>query len=442
MTNRHLAGSLLWVALLALAAALPAGLPQAAPQARVAHAAAPAPSEASAPPAISDAAWVRLARLRIVWGMIDRHYVYADFRGRDWRAVRARYEPLALAAPDDASFHRLLAAMVAELDDGHTRYLSPEEAREADAVAGGSYIYAGVGIVTVARPAALVVLDVLPGSPAAAAGLRRRDQIVAVDGSPWSLGCGEPCAVRGPEGTSVSLGVRSAGGATREVTLLRAPVRVALAASVERLGADRSVGYLRIPTFQSPAVSEEVESGLRALLESGPVAGLIVDLRRNGGGRRSQLLGVLGQLVESEQGQFFSRRGAAPLDVKAGPLRRALSGVPVALLVDERTASAAEAMAGVLQAAGRACVVGSRTAGNVELVYTTTLDDGSRLMLAREGLRLRDGSIVDERGILPDLPVDADWALYAEEDDPYIVRALSALREGRCGMGAGDVTGP
>ncbi|HMQ33773.1 MAG TPA: S41 family peptidase [Chloroflexaceae bacterium] len=436
MTTRRLTGALLWAALLILATSLPGGLRPSSPPpalAQAPQAVAPAASEAAALRPASDAALIRLARLRIVWGMIDRHYVYADFRGRDWEAVRARYEPLALAAPDDASFHRLLAAMVAELADGHTRYLAPAEAGEADQVAAGSHTYPGVGILTVARPEALVVLEVLSGSPAEAAGLRRRDQILAVDGHPWALDCGEPCAVRGPERTRVSLTVRSSDGATREVTLMRAPVRAALAVSAARLDAAPSVGYLRIPTLQSATSAAQVEAGLRELLADGPLGGLVLDLRRNGGGRRSQLLGVLGQFVDGEHGAFFSRRGTAPLVVSAGSLRADLAAVPVVVLVDERTASAAETLAGVLQTAGRACVVGGRTAGNVELVYAYTLDDGSRLLLAREGLRLRDGVILDERGVAPDVPVEADWALFSERDDPYIARALAALAEGACG---------
>lgn len=371
----------------------------------------------------------RRVQFLTAWHMVARHYIYPDYRGVDWDAVRSEFEPHIRAAHDEATFHRLMAGMIARLGDRHSRYVTPAQARADDALADGSLSYVGIGISTLTLPDALVIETVYDGSPAAMAGLQRRDRIVAVNGHPWTNECAAQCEIRGLDGTQVQLTVRSPGQPVREMIVERRRLVASLGPSSSRLPQDPSIGYLRIPSFHPTDMPSQVERELRSLLHAGPLAGLVIDLRANGGGRHAVLNDILGHFVSGEVGLFYTRKRSVALTIAKNALHDQLASAQIVVLVDHRTASAAEIMAAVLQHTGRARVVGSRSAGNVEVIYPYTFADGSRLWLAREGFRLPNGDILDERGVAPDAELDVDWTRYAEYDDPHITRAIGLLMD-------------
>ena len=123
-----------------------------------------------------------------VWLTVNDNYLYDDFKGVDWEAVHDEFKPKALAAPSAPEFYLVLSEMVARLDDDHSYYISPWQAIEEDERINGEVNYVGIGILfnREKKGQEILVVYVIPGSPAEKAGLQRRDRITDVNGVPLS----------------------------------------------------------------------------------------------------------------------------------------------------------------------------------------------------------------------------------------------------------------
>lgn len=363
-----------------------------------------------------------------VWGIVAAHYLYADFGGVDWDALKATYRPRALAALTTDEFYDTLAAMIDELHDQHSRFENPQRAFIQEALATGTDAYVGVGILTVPSADGLLVTTIFPNSPAAEANIKRRDIIVAVDGAPVNQ---VETGISGPADTQVRLDVRSPDGEQRVVTLTRRAVLAQYAPEAYLLP-DTDVGYVLIQSFWAQNMADQTERALETLLadRDGQLDGLIIDLRSNGGGWRSVLEGLLSNFVAGDVGAFYSKQTSYALSITPSPLYERLRDVPIVVLVDRETESYAEVFAAVLQAQGRAQVVGINTAGNTETIFAYDLEDSSRLWVAQEGFKLPDGSNLEGLGVIPDLAIGIDWTGFSELRDPHIVGAVELIGAG------------
>ena len=363
-----------------------------------------------------------------VWDTVDQNYLYPDFHGVDWNALKTKYEPLVQNATSSDEFYNILFDMVDSLKDGHSRYESPTRAKEEEALESGNADYVGIGIISSPNDKSASVVYVFPNSPAQKAGIKRRDRITAVDGTPFVDPAKEVARVRGPEGTTVTLTVVSPEQPERIVPIVRGRVTGAVVPSSRRLAADPSIGYLIIPTLSTDDMDVRVEAELNNLLSNSPdLTGLIVDLRGNGGGFRTILESILGDFVSGQVGTFFNQTTSYPLTIAVKPIADRLSSLPLVLLVDQGTESYAEVLSASIQEKGRAKVVGVSTAGNTETIYAYNLEDGSRLWCAQEGFKLLDETNLEGRGVIPDVTVNVDWTAYQEADDPQILKAVDLL---------------
>ncbi len=371
-----------------------------------------------------------------VWHTIDEHYLYPDFRGVDWQAVRDEFAPQVETTLSNASFYALLDAMVQRLNDQHSRFLAPSDADQEDAFSSGHTAQVGIGVLTMPASDGELIQMVFPDSPAALAGLRPRDRIIEIDGLPYNAGKD----IEGPEGTQVQLTVWRPGATLHQVTLTRRAVEGRIGPTLRRLEGD--IAYLSITTLWVNDMAEQVSTGLTAMVAERPLRGLILDLRGNPGGWRSVLTELLSHFVRDNVGAFFSKQGDMPLIIGAGR-GPDLRNLPLAVLIDSGTASYAELLAGILQAEVGACVVGEPSAGNTETIYAYELSGGARLWVAQEGFRLRNGVNLEGRGVQPNVLVNQDWTRYSEEEDPGIRTALRLLIQlagspagtGACGAG-------
>jgi carboxyl-terminal processing protease len=374
-----------------------------------------------------------------VWQVVDQNYVYLDYNGADWDAVRGAYAPRIQEASDDAVFWRLMREMVAELDDQHSAFLDPNEVLEEDRAVSGALDYVGIGVyVTMAEDADHgVVLLTLPGSPAERSGIRSHERILAIDDVPV---CCSPAGadnldrMQGLPGTEVTLSLQYPGEAPRDVVVVRQHIQGQLPVvshTVETPGL--RAGYLLIPTLWDETVAERVRVALERLLVPTPpglpVQALIIDLRINGGGAYTELVDLLSLFVDGQVGTFQRRGGIRdPMIVEPDPVG-ASQELPRAVLVGAETESYAEVFSGVLQELGRAWLVGTPTAGNLETVYPYDLEDGSRLWLAEEVFEPPSGQRWEGKGVQPDVLVSGDWDEFTEGSDRQLDAALALLVE-------------
>jgi len=369
------------------------------------------------------------------WNIVNERYLYEDFNGQDWDAVRAEFAPRVVAARSEAEFYDLMYELIARLGDDHSRFQSPQDVAEEEARFAGNLVYGGIGAIVRETDQGGLILTVATDSPAEQAGLQRFDMITEIDGIPFTdplaFGPEGPIgSVRGIPGTTVLLTIAREGQAPREVAVVRQAVPRNAFPDVEgeRLEA-AAIGIVRIYTFNVDNLDQLVSAAIRDLLADGPLDGLIIDVRSNGGGRVNLMLSTIGLFVDGGViGSTAGRGSGSEQTVPEGRLIVELEGVPLAVLIGPNTASAAEMFAAGMRVLGRADIIGMPSAGNTENLFPYNFDDGSRLWLAQVAYQLPDGNLIEGVGVLPDREIDAEWWRYNTGDDPQIIAAVEELR--------------
>jgi C-terminal peptidase prc len=358
-----------------------------------------------------------------------------------WDAFAASYPALLQRAPERLSATDLAFAAVDEMtesvDEQHTFFLTPSQYEEFSASLTGGSEEVGLGVELDTRRGTFLVAEVAPGGPAETAGLRPGDTIVAADGV--DLGRASRAtfiaATDGPPGTDVRLTLDRPGigavGATVVLDTFHWPDFEA------RVLAD-GTGYMRLRGFTSflrapsgrPNVIEELDAAL-ARFEGAGVTRWVLDLRGNPGGFVLTANEVVGRFLpnvatvinENDRGD----RGVELSSGRGAPVQR-----PLAVLIDEGSASSSENVASTLLEHGRAVIVGQTSAGVLATAGTFPLPDGAALNIAlARVLTAKDNALVDEVGIKPQIAV-ADRRTaedYADGRDPQLDAAIAALRD-------------
>ena len=292
-----------------------------------------------------------------------------------------------------------LNGIVESLGDQFSHYLTPEQAKRFQDDVHGEFEGVGMNVEEAAR--GLRVLRVFGSSPAERAGIVKDDLIVDVDGrSIAGLSSDVSVArIKGPSGTSVSLGVVSGGkGDKRTVRVKRERIEIPVAEGrvVTRNG--RKVGVVRLTGFSSGAhgfLRRQVDRVLKQGAEA-----IVLDLRGNGGGLLSE--GVLVASIFIEDGKIVSVRGRSRSERTEDAVGGAISKkIPVVVLVDGGSASASEIVTGALRDRDRATVVGTTTYGKGLVQEMMELSNGGLLDLTVANYYLPDGETITKKGIKP-----------------------------------------
>ena len=331
---------------------------------------------------------------------------------------------------DEDALADAAAAMVEATGDRWSYYLTAEEKSSYDEQMQNAYVGIGVTITLQEQDGGMRVEQVTAGGPAEEAGMQVGDIITEVEGeSTLTLGmAGTRAKVRGEEGTSVALTILR-GGERLTLTVERRSIETAVA-TYEML--DDQIGYVKIANFDTRCF-DETSAAIDALLDDGTQA-LIFDVRNNGGGYKDELVKILDRLLP--EGILFQSEdysGTKQTDRSDA----ACIELPMAVLVNQDSYSAAEFFAAALQEYGWATVVGTKTCGKGNFQTAFTLSDGSMLNLSIGKYFTPNGRSLTDIGVTPDEPVelsdeDAAKLLYgqlAHADDAQLQAAIRAIRQ-------------
>ena len=347
--------------------------------------------------------------------------------------------------------HAALTGMVATLEDPYTTFLPPEVAAPAAAALDG--VFGGIGVNIEAVAGALRVVSTIPGTPAEAVGILSGDVIVAVDGQSLAgLDSGAAGSlVRGPIGSTVTVEVRrfltvagtpaGAHRGTPPATVGAAPTDIVdtLSFTMERAVIEPrvvtydyqetlDVAHVRIEIFNDKTTAQ-LDDALGRARDDGAAA-IVLDLRDNGGGYVESAQEVIGRFVPASEGPaLWEDPDAGPGDLESLEIIEAGGGVtdlPMTVLMNGGTASAAEIVAGALEDYGRATLIGADTFGKGSVQRVFTFDDGSSARITIARWLTPDQSGIPETGLVPAITIPLGPSLPA--GDPAAARAAQVLR--------------
>ncbi len=281
------------------------------------------------------------------------------------------------------------AAAVGGLDE-YSAFLTNGQLDDLYAQIEGRFV--GLGVELKSAPDGLLVVHVIPGSPAERSGLRPGDHLVGIGGRAiGGLGVDEAAQLlQGAEGSLVTLAIVRGPGPARAVTVRREHVEVPSVEGDKLLDAAAGVAYLKLASFQKTTAAD-LEAALRRLDQSG-MRSLVIDLRGNPGGLLSAAVDVADLFLE--RGLVVATRGRSPeedFNYSAG--RPGTWRMPLVVLIDGDSASSSEIFAGAIRDHGRGTIVGSRSYGKGSIQGIFPLES------AGVGMRLTTAKFFSPRGL-------------------------------------------
>ena len=322
------------------------------------------------------------------------------------------------------------SGMVDATGDEWSYYLSADEVAAYEESMANAYVGVGITITEDAEAGGMRVEEVVSGGPAEEAGIRVGDLLLAVEGEDvLTLGIdGTRNLMRGEEGTRVNMHF-SRNGTEYDVSVERRSIETPVVTG-ELL--DGSIGYVKIDNFDERSAAETI-AFVKDLIGQGAEA-LLFDVRFNPGGYADELVKVLDYLLpEGDLFRSVDYAGREEVDTSDASCVE----LPMAVLVNEDSYSAAEFFAAALQEYEWATIVGSQTYGKGNFQTAFYLSDGSMVNLSIGKYYTPGGKSLSETGVTPDVVVDLDDEQYAllyysaleQADDPQFQAAIDTLTQ-------------
>lgn len=351
---------------------------------------------------------------------------------KTWEDLRSHYyrQPV----DERTLFYGALRGLAASVEDPYTDFFEPQAAQAFSDDLNGTF--SGIGAEIGVKKGQLQIIAPLSDSPAERAGVRAGDLILKIDGTD-ALGMQVDEAVqliRGPKGSTVRLELgrlgdeQATGTRTRaeslEVSITRDTIVVK---SVTLTSKDNGIFVIEVSSFNEDtttlfqqAVDQAVDQG---------ATGIVLDLRNDPGGYLDRAIAVAGEWLPNELVVQQREQGVVTERYK-GTGRGKLKGKKTVVLVNEGSASASEIVAGALQDAGRATLVGTTTFGKGSVQDYLEYDDGSALKVTVAEWLTPNGRSINHEGIIPDVSVELTADDINAGTDPQLEKAIELLRTG------------
>ncbi|MFM8367490.1 MAG: S41 family peptidase [Chloroflexota bacterium] len=305
--------------------------------------------------------------LESILSQIEANYVHQQNSSVDLSALRTRYQAEIDKELSPAEFNELMTQFEREFPTNDILYATREERIENDTAA--SLVgYGGIGAFInfqAEDEPHVVILDVIPGSPAEKAGLKAHESIYAVDGDPVLLEEGADIVqrIRGEAGTKVVLTVQTPGKDKREVEVTRAQINGSGGVVVEEI-AGTNVGYIRFPTVGTTTNTKEVLDAIEFFSTNNNLKGVILDLRISGGNSNFPLEDMLTLFINDLNIDIYSIAETNSFSIEGQDFSGS-QNVPIVVLIGENTIGTAEIFAAAIQEKDRGILIGSNSAGSI-----------------------------------------------------------------------------
>lgn len=365
-----------------------------------------------------------------------------DLINQAYQIIQQKYVDRSAVQQTQLEYGAITGMVDALGDTGHSRFLTPQMVQQENNFTQGTF--EGIGAeVMMNNNGQVVIIAPIDGSPAQAVGVKAGDIMLKVDGVDLTgMSLNDVVSkVLGPAGTKVTITLQDPKtNAIRDVTITRAKINVKNVTWIMLPGT--TIADVRIAGF-SQGVTNDLRTALSQIQAQG-ATGIVLDLRNDPGGLLDEAIGVTSQflgngnvlLVKNAQGQQQA------IKVKRGGL--ALN-IPMVVLVNQGTASAAEIVTGALQDAHRATVIGETTFGTGTVLNEFPLSDGSQILLATEEWLTPSGRVIWHKGLAPDVTVSLASTVTAfvpeagngmtatqlqNSQDAQLLKAISVLSKG------------
>ena len=315
-----------------------------------------------------------------------------------------------------------IRGLVAGLGDPNSNFMDPEETKAFQENLDGRF--SGIGVELAIKNEVLTVVAPLPESPGEKEGLKAGDIILAIEDADTSTLTLDQAVqkIRGESGTQVRLLITRTGAfEAKEFKITRQEINIV---SVKHQVRDDNVGVLEITRFGEDTAAKVNEAASDFLSKN--VKGIVLDLRGNPGGFLESAVDIAGVFLED--GVIVSEEfGDGSKQEYRAQGEAQLRDIPLVVLVDEGSASAAEILAGALQDYGRAKLVGAKTFGKGSVQELSSLSQGTSLRLTVAKFVLPKGRKIDHVGIEPDIAVKISAEDLDAGKDPQLDKALELL---------------
>ena len=329
---------------------------------------------------------------------------------------------------DEEKMEGIYKGLMSSTNDKYTDYYSPKEFKDLMVTMEGDYGGIGATLSQDKVTKEVSVVEVYEGSPAARAGLERGDIVISVDGH---LGTDESLddfvqRIRGEEGTSIEM-VYKRDDQEKTIEITREEVIVP---SVSHRMLDDKIGYIRISSFVN-GTQKDFEDAL-ADLQSQGMQGIVFDMRDNGGGMVDSVVAILDDILPAGTVVYTMDKSGKREDYTSDDAKKI--DIPVTVLVNENTASAAEIFTGAIRDFNYGTIIGTNTFGKGIVQSTVPLSDGSAVKITVATYYTPSGECIHEKGIKPDIELEFSYAdenptEYDELKDNQVQKAMEVLGE-------------